>query len=125
MNTTTSIKKEIESIKNELLRLDPIHPGSISQQWNICGRPACKCHLAVNPKKHGPYNKLTYARRGKPACRFVRPEHLAEMERRLAAHKTFRKLVDRWIELSIEMGVIEFFSASGTPGKATRKPSAK
>lgn len=63
-----------------------------------------------NPQRHGPYHKLAYVHRGKPVCRFVRADCTAEVQKRLATYKTFRKLTDRWIELSILQGQTEFFS---------------
>jgi len=62
------------------------------------------------PQKHGPYYKLAYVHRGKPVCRFVRADCVEEVKKRLCAYKTFRTLMDRWIELSIRQGVAEFFS---------------
>ena len=107
------LKTEMEDVRRQLLELGPIHPGSISSQYHACGNPACRCHDPVEPRKHGPYNKLTYAHRGKSGCRFVRAECAAELRQRLANYKTFRKLTDRWIELSIQMGMVEFFTKKG------------
>lgn len=121
-NPITLWTEELDEIRKKLLELGPMHPGSLSQQFHACGNPACRCHHPTNPEKHGPYNKLTYVHRGKPACRFVRPEYVEEMKTRLAAYKTFRELMDRWIELSIERGIAEFFK----PGVvAPRNPTAK
>ena len=127
MNTTTQIKrweKEIENIRQELLRLGPMHPGSLSQQYHACGNPACRCHHPTQPKKHGPYNKLTYVHGGKPVCRFVHPAHVKEVKARLAAYKTFRTLTDRWIALSIERGKIDFFPSGDKPRRKSA-PRAK
>jgi len=116
------LKQEIESIKQQLLQLGPIHPGSISSQYHACGNPSCRCHDPVNPKKHGPYNKLTYSHRGKSTCRFVRAERLEELEQRLENYKTFRKLTAKWVELSIRAGTVEFFSKGDD---ASTQPSSR
>jgi hypothetical protein len=115
------LKQEIESIKQQLLELGPIHPGSISSQYHACGNPSCRCHDPVNPKKHGPYNKLTYSHRGKSTCRFVRAECLEELEQCLDNYKTFRKLIAKWVELSIQAGTIQFFPKAGD---ASAEPSS-
>jgi hypothetical protein len=125
MDTTSQIKRceaEIEVIRLELLRLGPMHPGSISQQYHVCGTPTCRCHHPTEPQKHGPYNKLTYIHRGRPVCRFVRETDSDELKARLAAYKTFRTLIDRWIALSIERGTLEFFPSGDRPRS---KPSPK
>ncbi len=68
-----------------------------------------------HPRPHGPYHKLAYVHRGKPVCRFVRAACADEIKERLASHKVFRKLIERWIELSIQQAKIEFFSQSKNP----------
>jgi len=109
-NSLKRLKQEIESIKRQLLELGPIHPGSISSQYNVCGTPSCRCHDPVNPKKHGPYNKLTYSHAGRSSCRFVRADRVDELEQRLDSYKTLRRLIARWIELAIEVATVEFFT---------------
>jgi hypothetical protein len=85
------------------------HPGSVSRQYQVCGNPACRCLHPTKPQKHGPYYKPAYVHRGKQVCRFVRAGCVEEMKARLAAYKKFRSLMDKWIELSIRQGVIDFF----------------
>ena len=122
MKKTTSleqIQEEIECVRRQFLQLGPIHPGSVSAQYHACGNPACRCHDPVDPKKHGPYNKLSYCHRGKSGCRFVRDEHLEQLSQRLRNYKTFRALVDRWIELSVQAAAAEFFAG------AASKPSGR
>ena len=87
-------------------------------QYQVCGHTGCRCMDPEHPRRHGPYHKLAYVHRGKPVCRFVRADCVAEFKPRLAAYKTFRKLIDRWIELSIQQARIEFFSQ---PNKSKQK----
>ena len=87
-----------------------MHPGSVSMQYQVCGRTGCRCMDPEHPRRHGPYHKLAYVHRGKPVCRFVRADCATEIKQRLATYKTFRKLMDRWIELSIQHAQIEFFT---------------
>jgi hypothetical protein len=102
-----------------------MHPGSVSRQYQVCGRSGCRCMDPEHPHRHGPYHKLAYVHRGKPVCRFVRADCIAAVQQRLAAYKTYRKLVDRWIELSIQQGQAEFFSRVETrKAKPTPNPSA-
>jgi hypothetical protein len=122
MNTTPSaerLEREIETIKQTLLTLGPMHPGSVSRQYQVCGNPACQCLHPTKPQRHGPYYKLAYVHRGKPVCRFVRAGCVEAIKARLAAYKKFRALMDKWIELSIRQGVTEFF-APATKGGGRR-----
>ena len=124
MNTNPSterLEREIEAIKQKLLALGPMHPGSVSRQYQACGNPACRCLHPTKPQKHGPYYKLAYVYRGKPVCRFVRAACVDEMKTRLTAYKTFRSLVDKWIELSIRRGTLDFFTPTAkVHGRSSR-----
>jgi hypothetical protein len=123
MNTNQGldrVEREIDKIRQELLALGPMHPGSVSRQYQVCGNPACRCMHPKRPQRHGPYYKLAYVHRGKPVCRFVRADCVEAVKERLASYKRFRSLMDKWVELSIRLGVLKFFSP--VPKKATPKP---
>lgn len=120
-NSLARLENEIAAIKQQLLALGPMHPGSVSRQYQVCGNPNCRCMDTKRPQRHGPYYKLAYVHKGKPVCRFVRADCIQDVKQRLAAYKHFRSLIDKWIELSIRRGVIQFFSPVN---KATaRKPA--
>lgn len=117
MNTTKALiglQRKIETVQQALSALGRMHPGSVSRQYQVCGRTGCHCMDPKQPHRHGPYHKLAYVHRGKPVCRFVRADCVAELSRRLATYKKFRHLVDQLIELSIRQGHIEFFSPTTT-----------
>ena len=126
MKTNTSLKRlegKIAAIKQELLEFEPMHPGSISHQYQVCGNPACKCMHPKKPQKHGPYHKLSYVYHGKPVCRFVRAACADAVNKQLIAYKKFRSLMDQWIELSIQRGMIEFFAPITKDAARKSKPS--
>lgn len=129
MNTKpdlTVLKREIAKVKRAMAALGPMHPGSLSLQYQACGNPNCKCMHPKHPQRHGPFHKLSYVFRGKTGCRFVRAACAREVVRRVAAYKVFRSLIDRWIELSIQAGTIELFAPANpkTPRKSALKPQA-
>ena len=95
------IDEKILQIKQQLLALGPLHPGSLSRQYQVCGKSGCKCHAPKKPQLHGPYTKLTYAYHGKFTCRFVRAHAVAEVTALVATFKVFRRLTDEWIALAI------------------------
>ncbi len=100
--TVQQIDEKIFRLKQQLLTLGPLHPGSLSQQYQVCGKPGCKCGDPKKPRPHGPYTKLTYVHRGKFTCRFVRAGSVPEVTMLVAAFKTFRHLTEEWVALSIE-----------------------
>jgi hypothetical protein len=101
------IQKRIAAIKAELLGLGPMHPGSISEQYNICGTPGCRCKDPKNPQKHGPYYQLSYTWRGRHHSRFVRSDQLAGIEEKVNNHRRFRELTNEWVALSVEQEGLE------------------
>lgn len=96
-----SIERKIENLKQQLAWLGPMHPGSLSEQYNVCGKPDCRCKDPKNPQKHGPYYHLSFTWRGKSRTLFVRAERLAEMREKLANYKRFRELTDEWVDLVV------------------------
>jgi hypothetical protein len=127
MNTNqnaSELESEIVAIKRKLMALGPMHPGSLSLQYQVCGNPHCKCMHPRPPQRHGPFSKLSYVYQGKTGCRFVRAACVKDLTQRVAVYKDFRTLLDRWIKLSIQSGVIEFFTPVKTrssKNKASRK----
>jgi hypothetical protein len=100
--STTRIQHQIEHLQKQLTELGPMHPGSLGEQYNVCGKAACRCKDPKKPQKHGPYYQLSYTWRGKSTTRFVRPEHVAEMQQKVANYKRFRELVNEWVDLEVE-----------------------
>jgi len=48
-----------EQIKAELAALGEMRPGSLSRQYNVCGKPNCRCKDPQNPQRHGPCYQLS------------------------------------------------------------------
>ena len=105
MNTTKTIQKletQIAQIKTQLQRRGPMRPGSLSRQYNVCGKPGCRCKDRAHPRRHGPYYQLNYVYRGKKTSRFIRTEILGQVRTELANYKKFRRLTDQWIGLALK-----------------------
>ena len=96
------LESEIAMIKQQIVQLDDLRPGTLSEQYNVCGTPGCRCK-ASPPQKHGPYHQLSLTRRGKSKTRFVRRDELATIKKQLKNYTTLRELVDRWIDLATEL----------------------
>jgi len=107
------IKRRIEEIRGELSALGPMRPGSISEQYNVCGTPGCRCKDPEDPQKHGPYYHLNYSWRGKSRTEFVRAEDVGEVRERLATYKRFKALTGEWVDLSVELARLERAARSG------------
>ena len=80
------LEKKLSAVKRQITNIGDIRPGSVSEQYNVCGNQACRCK-ADPPQKHGPYYKLTYTRKGKSNCRFVKAQDLAMVEEQIKNYK--------------------------------------
>ncbi len=105
--THHQLELRLAQIQTALLALGPIHPGSHSTQYNVCGTPGCACKDARHPQKHGPYHQLSYTWRGKSTTRFVRPGRVAILEAKLARYQRFRELTAEWVDVAIALEALE------------------
>ena len=117
MDRKKQIEKQIQRIKKELTELGELRPGSLSKQYNVCGKASCRCKDPEHPKRHGPYYQVSYGRKGKSSSAFVRPESLADVKKQLANYKRLKELVNRWIDLGLEHAQLQLKSSGKKPGK--------
>ena len=106
MKPTQTIQKleaQIAQIKVQLQQQGAMRPGSLSRQYNVCGKPGCRCKDPKRPRRHGPYYQLNYVYRGKKTSQFIRREILRQVRTDLANYKQFRRLTERWIGLALRV----------------------
>lgn len=102
-----TVEKQIRTIQRELSALGPMRPGSLSEQYNVCGTPGCRCKDPKKPQKHGPYYHLNYTWRGKARTEFVKAEAAGAVREQLANYKRFRTLTTEWVDLSLKRARLE------------------
>jgi len=105
------LEKRIERIKQELLKIGPMRPGTLSRQYAACQKPGCACVDPLKPKKHGPFYQLSYSHQGKSTTRFVRPGDVAKIRKELAAYKRFRGLTQEWLTLALTLSQLRLEQA--------------
>ena len=88
-------QERIRRIKVEISGIGEMTPGSISEQFNVCGNPNCRCKDPDNPQKHGPYLQLSYTRKKKSTTEFVRKEIAVDVRKAIENYHAFRKLPRR------------------------------
>ena len=99
----TAFQEQIAAIQRELAGFGPMRPGSLSEQYNVCGTPGCRCKDPKNPKKHGPYYHLNYTWRGKARTEFVKADAVAAVRAQLDTYKRFRALCVEWVDVSLKI----------------------
>ena len=87
----TKWQAQLARAQTELAQLGPMRPGSLSQQYKD---PAAKT---------GAYWQLSYTHNMRSRSRYVRPAELARIKSLLANFKRFRELVDRCVDLSVNI----------------------
>ena len=93
----------IEKIKTEIAQIGEMRPGSLSEQYNVCGNPTCRCKDKKNPQKHGPYHQLSYTWKRKSTSEFVREQDVPVVKEQLANYRHFMELRDEWIDCCIQL----------------------
>jgi hypothetical protein len=121
MKRATQIGKQIQKIKKELMELGELRPGSLSQQYNVCGKASCRCKDPEKPRRHGPYYQVSYGRKGKSSSTFVRPEDVGAVTKQLANYKKLMQLVTLWIDLGLEQSQITGKATSNKPARSKPK----
>jgi len=88
----TREERRVRRLTRQLAELGPMLPGSLTEQWNVCGTPGCRCKDPERPVKHGPYYQLSYTLQGKGSTMFIKKEDLPEVRRRMKRYQRFRAL---------------------------------
>ena len=96
-------EKKIQRIKKQIVELGPVLPGSISQQYNVCGKAICKCKDPHNPVKHGPYYQLSFSIAGKSSSMFLKKEDLTEAKRWISNYHKYKTLFNQLLQAYLEL----------------------
>jgi hypothetical protein len=84
------IELRLQKTKRALLEIGPMRPGSLTRQYQ-------------EPRhRTGTYWQISYTRHMKSRTEYVRKEWVKETRRQIATYKRFKRLIDQWVDLSIE-----------------------
>jgi hypothetical protein len=111
-----ALEAKLAKIKAALAALGDLRPGTLSQQYNVCGNPACRCK-ATPPRKHGPYYQVSFTWQGKSHSQFVRREDVPAVRAQLRNYRQLRRLVDTWISVGIELSRLRLHQARSPQSK--------
>ena len=84
------IQRRIEKIKQQLLNIGEMRPGSLTKQYQ---KP--------KEKKGGLY-QISYTYKMRSKTEYVRPEFVSQLRKQITTFKTFKKLIQEWTDLAIE-----------------------
>ena len=118
LHSRLSLEAKIQRIKAEIMALGlELQPGLLTQQYNVCGSPGCRCK-ADPPQKHGPYYQLSFTRKGKSRTQFVRRHDVSLVQEQVRNYQRLKKLTDRWVALGMALSRLrlrEQHEASNVP----------
>jgi hypothetical protein len=83
------IHKRIERIKAELVTIDEMRPGSLTEQLR-------------KPDDQRGYYQLSYTHGGRGRTEYVSRDFVRDVRRQIVNYKRFKVLTTEWIDLSIE-----------------------
>ena len=99
------IEQRINRIKEYLEKIGPMRPGTLTRQYK-------------NPKEGtGPYWQISYTRNMRSRTEYIRQECVVDIRKQIATYKRFKRLIDQWVDLSIEQSKLDLQIAKG---KASR-----
>ena len=99
------IERRIDRIKEELKEIGPMRPGSLTRQYKD------------RKNKTGAYWQISYTRHMKSRTEYVRKEWVTQIRKQVATHKRLKRLIDQWIDLSIEQSQLIMKIAKTTQPK--------
>jgi hypothetical protein len=96
----------VRRVKEDIMSLGNLRPGSLSEQYNVCGKANCRCK-ANPPKKHGPYYQLSFTWQGRSRTQFVRRPDVPVVKEQIRNFERLRELVDELIGFELELSRIK------------------
>lgn len=107
--TLKTVEKKIDILKQHLVRLGNMRPGTLSVQYR---NPA---------KKMTPFNQISYTFNGKSRSEYVRHENLPAVRREIETYRHFKTIIGELVALSIEASRIRCASQA-TPHPPSTPP---
>lgn len=105
----TKQERTVEELKEKMMQLGPLLPGTISKQYNVCGKSGCRCKDPKHPVKHGPYYQLSFSIKGKSSTMFIKKDEVVEARRRIRRYQQFKelrmKLIEAYVDLARKNGL--------------------
>lgn len=102
-------ERSVAEVKAMLDALGPVLPGSISKQWNVCGKPGCRCKDPKHPRRHGPYYQLSFTVGGRSSTVFLKANEVALARDYVRRHRRFKELnvdlVTAYVTLARRVGI--------------------
>lgn len=98
--TKQDAQNAYRQLKQALLQLGFVRPGSVLRRLMPCGKPSCRC-MADPPALHGPYYQWTHKLHGKTVTLRLTPAQAALCRDWAANHRRLKSIVRKMEGLSL------------------------
>jgi hypothetical protein len=105
------MSERLKRLYLKLFELEPTLPGSISEQYNVCGKANCRCKDEVAPRKHGPQLKLGFTLCGKSSTLVIKK---ADKDVALLMNEHFQQ--QRELQIAINDETLSIYKELGAEG---------
>ncbi len=116
-----ALQQRRASILASISAIGALRPGTVSEIYTKCGRPACHCQQQGD-RGHGPYFRLVFNSAGKQTTRSFSARNAEVLRAEVAECQRLRRLTGELIEVSEQLSDARLQSAG--PASAQR-PSKK
>lgn len=99
--SSSDAHERFEALKQEILKLGFVRPGSLLRRFMPCGNPACRC-MGRPPRLHGPYYQWTYKIAGKTKTIRLSQEQARLCEQWARDHRRLKRLIRQMERLSLK-----------------------
>lgn len=98
--------REYEQLRGRLSKLGYVLQGSVTERWNQCGKPGCRCK--DDPKaRHGPYYQVSWKEHGKTRSMYLDADQVELCRKFIANHKELDRTLQEMRNLTLR--VVELY----------------
>lgn len=116
-----SLLRRREALKETLVQVGDLRPGSLVGRYRKCGKPTCHC-ADKHSRGHGPSWSLTHPSGGRTTTRIIPSGPLVERtQQQIAEYRRFKGLVAEFVALNEQLCDAQLEDAKAVSSQAEEK----
>lgn len=104
--TLSQIDRRIQTLQEQLARLDPMRPGTLSRQYR---QPR---------QKQGAYYQISYTYQMKSHTEYVPKNQVEAVRTEIAAYQRYKKLMGQWVDWALQRSRLRLKLAASAPSQS-------
>lgn len=119
--TLQSLEARRDQLKQDILTLGNMRPGSLTQFYRKCGKPSCACARDGGPK-HGPAFQVTWkAEHQKTVAQSIPERFLETTRQQIDEYHRFRTLCKELVSVNEQICRLKIHQSREEPSEALKK----